>query len=81
MLRAARMSRWWFLFWLVPLLNVAGYILLSVKLVEARGKSVWFALLLLLPLTSFFAFLYLAFSDPVAPKEKPVVEIMTLDAA
>ena len=81
LLRAAHMSPWWFLAWLVPVLNVVGYILLSVKLVEARGKSVWIAILLLLPVTCFFAFVYLAFSDPLARKEKPVVEMMTLDAA
>lgn len=81
LLRAAHISPWWFLAWMVPLLNILGYILLSVKLVEARGKNVWVVLLLLLPVTSFFAFLYLAFSDPVARKETPVVEIMTLDAA
>jgi hypothetical protein len=81
MLRAARMSPWWFLAYLIPVLNLVAAILWSVKIVEARAKSGWVALFLLLPVTTFLAFLYLAFSAPAPRKEEPVISIMTLDAA
>jgi hypothetical protein len=85
MLRAAGMSGWWLLAWIVPLLNVIASIIWAVKIVEARGKSGWVALFLLLPLTSFFAFLYLAFSNGAPSKREEKkdkqVELMTLEAA
>jgi hypothetical protein len=81
LLRAARMSRWWFLAWFVPGLNLVAQILWSVKIVQARAMSGWVAVFLLLPLTSLFAFLYLAFQAAPPKEEEPAVEIMTLDAA
>jgi hypothetical protein len=62
LLRAARMSGWWFLLWLVPVVNVIAQVIWCFKIATARGKGVFTAILLLLPLTSIFAFLYLAFS-------------------
>ena len=61
--RAAGMSGWWLILWLVPLLNILVSVMWCFKIVESRGKSVIWAFLLLLPVTSFFAFLYLAFSN------------------
>jgi hypothetical protein len=63
LLRAAGMSGWWLLGFLLPLVNIAASILWSFKIVQARGKSVWVAICLLLPFTSLFALLYLAFSN------------------
>jgi hypothetical protein len=63
MLRAAGMSAWWFLLWLVPVANVGVSILWCVKICQARGKSSWLAVPLALPITSLFTFLYLAFAD------------------
>jgi len=82
LLRAASMSRWWFLPSLIPGLNVIVSVLWCVKIVEARHKTVPLLVLLLLPITSPFAFLYLAFSE-AAPEKKsePRVEIMTLETA
>ena len=80
LLRAAGMSPWWFLAYFVPVLNVIALVLWSLKIAQARVKSAWVAIFLLLPVTWFFAVLYLAFSA-AAPKEERVVEIMTLDAA
>ena len=68
MLRAAGMSGWWFLAYFVPLLNLVPPILWSLKIAKARGKSVWVGVLLLLPVTNLFAFLYLAFSDGASAK-------------
>ena len=66
MLRAAGMSRWWFLAFFVPVLNLVPAILWCFKIAKARGKSVWIGVLLLFPVTNLFAFLYLAFSDGAA---------------
>ena len=41
LLRAAGMSRWWFLACFVPLLNLVPAILWPLKIATARGKSVW----------------------------------------
>lgn len=63
MLRAAGMSGWWFLAMMVPIVNIVVQVLWSVKIVQARGKGVVTTILLILPFTSLFAFLYLAFSS------------------
>jgi hypothetical protein len=83
LLRAAGMSGWWFLAYFVPLLNLVPVILWPLKIAMARGKSVWVGVLLLLPVTNFFAFLYLAFSDgkPDEDEEGPESKIMTLQVA
>jgi hypothetical protein len=80
MLRAAGMSLWWFLAFFVPLLNLVPSILWPFKIAKARGKSVWVAVLLLLPFTSYFAFLYLAFSDggSAEQEEEPEGKAMSL---
>jgi hypothetical protein len=82
LLRAASMSRWWFILFLVPGLNLISHVIWCVKIVEARHKTTPLLVLLLLPVTSLFAFLYLAFSE-AAPQRKsePRVEIMTLETA
>ncbi len=69
LLKAADMSAWWFLAFFVPVLNLVPSIMWPFKIAETRGKSVWVAIFLLLPVTSFFAFLYLAFSNGGAADE------------
>jgi hypothetical protein len=83
LLRAAGMSGWWFLGFFVPVLNLITQVLWSLNIAKARGKSVWVGVFLLLPLTSLFAFLYLAFSNGRAAEEDegPEPQIMTLQAA
>ena len=53
------------------------------NIAKARGKSVWVGVLLLLPITSLFAFLYLAFSDGLADGKDDEAEpnVITLQAA
>jgi hypothetical protein len=63
LLRAAGMSGWWFVGFLVPVVNLVAQIVWCFKIVKARGKSVWAAIGLLLPVTNLVALLYLAFSD------------------
>ena len=83
LLRAAGMSGWWFLAYFVPVLNIVAQVLWCFNISKARGKSVWVGVLLLLPVTSLFAFLYLAFSNvvPADEDEEPEPKIMTLQAA
>lgn len=71
MLRAAGMSGWWFLALFVPLLNIVGAVLWSLKIVNARGKHVIWAILLILPGLSLLAFLYLAFSSDGSSEGPP----------
>ena len=76
------MSGWWVVAFFVPVLNLVGHVLWCVKIVQARSKTMPLMILLLLPVTSFFAFLYLAFSDAVPEKKQQRrVEIMTLETA
>lgn len=88
LLRAAKMSGWWFLAVFVPVLNVIGHILWCFKIADARGKTGLVGFFLFFPLTSALAFLYLAFSNgvaarsgPASPIRKRPVEIMTLETA
>jgi hypothetical protein len=77
------MSGWWFLAYFVPVLNIVAQVLWCFNISKARGKSVWVGVLLLLPVTGLFAFLYLAFSNvvPADEDEEPEPKIMTLQAA
>ena len=83
MLRAAGMSGWWFLAFLVPVLNLVPLMLWPLKIAKARGKSVWVGVLLLLPGINLFAFLYLAFSNSAAADEDegPEPKVMCLQTA
>ena len=85
LLRAAGMSRWWFLAYLVPGLNLIAHLVWCFKIAAARLKTALVAIGLFLPPTSWIAFLYLAFSNggvakPREPRERHV-EIMTLETA
>ncbi len=70
LLRAAKMSPFWFLASVLPVLNIIAHLVWCVKISQARAKSFWTAIFLILPFTNFFAFLYLAFSDGAEPKEE-----------
>ncbi len=82
LLRAAGMSSMWFFALLVPVVNLFAPIVWFVNIVKARGKSLWVALLLALPVTGPFAFLYLAFSSPapIEIEKEPEPDLMVLDA-
>ena len=83
LLRAADMSGWWFLAFFVPGLNLVAGVIWCFKIAAARGKSAWVGVLLLLPVTSLFAFLYLAFSRGASEDEdkRREPQIMTLEIA
>ncbi|HLX68460.1 MAG TPA: DUF5684 domain-containing protein [Verrucomicrobiae bacterium] len=80
LLRAANMSRVWFFAYFIPVINIIAQIVWSVKICQTRGKSPFVAFLLILPFTSLFAFLYLAFSRS-APVEMRSNEPMSLSFA
>jgi hypothetical protein len=80
LLRAANMSVVWFFAYFIPVLNIIAAIVWSVKIVKTRGKSPWVAFLLIVPVTNFFAFLYLAFSRS-APVQMKSTEILALETA
>jgi hypothetical protein len=83
LLRAANMSLGWFVAYLIPVVNVLAYVIWCTKIAQARGKTGWVTIFLLLPITTAFAFLYLGFSSTDADKEKQDrrIEIMTLETA
>ncbi len=62
MLKAAGMPAWWFLWFLLPVVNVIAGVVWCVKIAKARKKTFLTALMLMLPGPNFLAFLYLAFS-------------------
>jgi len=82
LLKAATMSPWWFVGFLVPGVNLIAQILWCVKITQARGKAFIVALLLMFPLSSPFAALFLAFSGGNQERKAPRrVGIMTLETA
>jgi hypothetical protein len=84
LIRAAGMSGWWFVAWLVPGVNVLVQIFWSLNISLARGKSVWVGVLLLLPGLNLFALFYLAFSKAYHGKEAstaPASTSMVLETA
>ena len=82
LLRAADMSMWWFVTFWIPIVGMIVGITWCFKLAKARGKSALTGFLLVLPITSFFAFIYLAFSEtPVEEKPERRNELMTLETA
>jgi len=80
LLRAASMSTWWFLALFVPGLNLLVYVRWCLRIVEARHKTMPLAILLIFPLTSWLAFIFLAFSeDSRDDGQKLQVQTMTLE--
>ena len=61
-LRAAKMSAWWFVAFLIPLVGAVAHIVWCVKICKACGKGALVTVLLILPGTNLLAFLYLALS-------------------
>jgi len=80
LLRAANMPRAWFFAFFVPIINVIPAVVFCFKIVKSRGKSFWISILLLLPVTSWIAMLYLAFSSS-APVEMARTEVLSLETA
>ena len=80
MLQAASMSTRWFGAFLIPGLNVYAWGLWCIKIVAARQKTMPLAILLMFPLTSWFAFLFLAFSKDSREDTKVQVKPLTFQS-
>ena len=80
LLRAANMQWFWFFISFIPVLNLIAIIVWCVQIVKSRGKSPVCTFFLLFPVTSFLAFLYLAFSSS-APVQIQNNEVLVLDFA
>ncbi len=63
LLRAAGMPAWWLVAMFLPVVNLIAQVLWCLNITKARGKGIITAILLILPVTNIFAFLYLAFAD------------------
>jgi hypothetical protein len=82
LLRAADMSTWWFLGYLIAPLGIIIHIVWSFRLAKARGKTALTGFCLVLPITNVFAFAYLAFSEGGEERpERRSDPLMTLETA
>lgn len=80
LLKAAGMSPWWILTNIIPVLPLVPYIIWSIKITQTRGKHIAFGIMLLLPVTNIFAFLYLAMSGDGKEEGSDRRNVITLDA-
>jgi hypothetical protein len=75
LLKAANMSGWTFLLFLLPVINIFAALMWCVKLCQSLHKSAGLGILLFLPVTGFFVLLYLAFSGGGEPDEPQVIKL------
>lgn len=63
MLSIAKKPMWWFLLFLVPLLNIIMLIIVWMAVAEARGKPSWWGILTIVPVANLIVPGVLAWSD------------------
>ncbi|HMB26054.1 MAG TPA: DUF5684 domain-containing protein [Patescibacteria group bacterium] len=63
MVKIAKMSYWSILLIFIPLVNIVWGVYLWWKIAEARGKSGWWGIAMIVPIVNFIAMGYLAFSE------------------
>ena len=63
MVKIAKKPVWWVLLFFVPLVNFVIIIIVLAGMCEARGKSPWLTVALILPVVNIFGLAYLAFAD------------------
>lgn len=63
MCRIAGKPGWWFILFLIPVVNIVIGIIVLMKIAELRGKPSWVGILWILPLVGLIIPGYLAFSD------------------
>lgn len=63
MLSVAKKPMWWFLLFLVPLVNIVIAIMVWMAVAEARGKPNWWGILMIVPLANLIVPGYLAWAD------------------
>lgn len=63
MLAIARKPAWWFVLFLVPLVNIAIAIMVWMGIAEARQKPNWWGILMIVPIANLVVPGYLAWAD------------------
>jgi hypothetical protein len=63
MLGVAKKPMWWFILFLIPLVNIVIIIMVWMAVAEARGKPNWWGILMIVPLVNFVVPGYLAWAD------------------
>jgi hypothetical protein len=76
LLNIAKKPVWWIIFFIVPILNIAGIVLgiiLWMKIAEVRGRPDWWGILMIVPVVNLVVLGLLAWSDatPSAPAVAP----------
>ena len=57
------MPIWMIILLLIPLVNLIFFVMMWVKICQARGKSGWLVILLIIPIANLIFIPYLAFSE------------------
>jgi Family of unknown function (DUF5684) len=63
LLSVAKKPMWWFILFLVPLVNIVMAIMVWMGVAEARGKPNWWGILMIVPLVNLVVPGYLAWAD------------------
>ncbi len=63
MCKIAGKPGWWFILFLIPIVNIVIGIIVLMKIAELRGKPGWVGILWILPVVGLIIPGYLAFSD------------------
>ena len=63
MLQVAKKPMWWFILFLIPLVNIIFMIMVWMAVAEARGKPNWWGILMIVPMANIVVPGYLAWSD------------------
>ena len=62
-LSVAKKPMWWFLLFLIPLVNLVIAVMVWMAVAQARGKPDWWGILMIVPLVNLIVPGYLAWSD------------------
>ena len=63
LLNIAKKPIWWFLLFLIPLVNIVITIIVWMAVAEARNKPNWWGILIIVPVANLIVPAYLAWSD------------------
>lgn len=75
LLKIAGKPMWWFLLFLIPLVNFVIALFVFVGLAERLGFNKWLGLLLIIPIVNLVLLGYFAFSKPSAPMSPPAARM------
>ena len=71
MLQIAKKPLWWFILFLIPLVNIVISILVYMEISKAIGKPDWLGILMIVPIANVIVLGYWAFSKNEIPQEPP----------